>query len=251
MVIRLRNIILCLVNKHFPSSNIGRKRVEAEFVLDELLRVLWTGCPWRSLRSTQSSYQTIHRHFMVWTQKNVFREAYSIAYKLQNRPTRRNLRFQCIDASFVKNIYGRDCVGRNPTDRGRKATKLSAIVDQDGLPLSLVFFPANVHDVHTVEPTLNHRIVVPCPSQPLYADKGYDSKKVTFIFTFAEKKNLSKNSIFFRVFFFFSDEQVERKTQTLSRHIESVQIWIQACCIRWTRGGKEKTLERTRTFSSI
>ena len=61
MDIRLRNIILCLVNKHFPSSNIGRKRVEAEFVLDELLRVLWTGCPWRSLRSTQSSYQTIHR----------------------------------------------------------------------------------------------------------------------------------------------------------------------------------------------
>ena len=178
MDIRLRNIILCLVNKHFPPSNTGRKRVEPEYVLDELLRVLWTGCPWRSLRTTQSSYQTIHRHFMIWTQKNVFREAYSIAYRLQNRPTRRNIRFQCIDASFVKNIYGRDCVGRNPTDRGRKATKLSAVVDQDGLPLSLVFFPANVHDVHTVEPTLNHRIVVPCPSQPLYADKGYDSKKV-------------------------------------------------------------------------
>lgn len=178
MDIRLRNIILCLVNKHFPPSNTGRKRIEPEYVLDELLRVLWTGCPWRSLRSTQSSYQTIHRHFMSWTQKNIFREAYSIAYKLQNRPTRRNLQFQCIDTSFVKNIYGRDCVGRNPTDRGRKATKLSAIVDQNGLPLSLVFFPANVHDVHTVEPTLNHRIVDPYISQPLYADKGYDSKKV-------------------------------------------------------------------------
>ena len=100
MDIRLRNIILCLVNKHFPSSNTGRKRVKPEYVLDELLRVLWTGCPWRSLRTTESSYQTIHRHFMIWTQKNVFREAYSIAYKLQSRPTRRNLRFQCIDASF-------------------------------------------------------------------------------------------------------------------------------------------------------
>ena len=28
----------------------------------------------------------------------------------------------------LKSIYGRDCVGRNPTDRGRRATKLSAIV---------------------------------------------------------------------------------------------------------------------------
>ena len=178
MNIKLRNIILCLVNKHFPISNTGRKRIEAEFILDELLRILWTGCPWRSLQTTRSSYQTIHRHFMLWTEKKIFQEAYSVAYKLQKRPTRRNLRFQCIDASFVKNIYGKDCVGRNPTDRGRKATKLSAVVDQNGLPLSLVFFPAKIHDVHTVEPTLKRRIVNSRHPQPLYADKGYDSKKV-------------------------------------------------------------------------
>ena len=174
---RLRNIILLLVKKHFPASSVGRKRVDPEFVLDELLHLLRSGSPWRCLRSSQSSYQTIHRHFMLWTEKNIFREAYAIAYKFQNRPLRRNMRFQCIDASFVKNIYGQDCVGRNPTDRGRKATKLSAIVDQDGLPLSLVFFPANVHDVHTVEPTLKSR-VVKSERQPLYADKGYDSKRV-------------------------------------------------------------------------
>ena len=178
MDVRLRTIILCLVKKHFPVSNIGRRRIEPEFVLDELLHILWTGCPWRSLQTTRSSYQTVHRHFITWTQRHIFREAYSIAYKLQNRPTRRNLRFQCIDASFVKNIYGRDCIGRNPTDRGRNGTKLSAVVDQDGLPLSLVFFPANVHDVHTVEPTLKRRIVSSDRSEPLYADKGYDSKKV-------------------------------------------------------------------------
>lgn len=39
MDIRLCNIILCLVKKHFPASNTGRKRVEPEFVLDELLRI--------------------------------------------------------------------------------------------------------------------------------------------------------------------------------------------------------------------
>lgn len=178
MDVRLRNIILCLVKKHFPFSNTGRKRVEPEYVLDELLHMLRSGCPWRSLRTVHSSYQTIHRHFALWTKKHLFREAYAIAYKLQSRSIRRSRRFQCIDASFVKSIYGRDCVGRNPTDRGRKATKLSAVVDQDGLPLSLVFFPANVHDVRTVEPTLNRRIVSPNDSQPLYADKGYDSKKV-------------------------------------------------------------------------
>ena len=110
--------------------------------------------------------------------KNIFKEAYTIAYKLQKRPVRRNLKFQCIDSSFIKNIYGRDCVGRNPTDRGRNASKLSALVDQDGLPLSLVFFPENRNDVRTVTDTLEGRVLKPKGRQPLYADKGYDSKEV-------------------------------------------------------------------------
>ena len=65
-------------------------------------------------------------------------------------------------------IYGRDCIGRNPTDRGRNATKVSALVDQDGLPLSLVFFPANHSDYKTVDGTLAQSIrevtllVFPC-----------------------------------------------------------------------------------------
>lgn len=177
MDLKLRNIILCLVEKNFPQCKLGRKRVEPSYILDELLHVLWTGCPWRSLKSEHSSFQTVHRHFMIWSKQEIFKKAYTIAFKLQNRPTRRNLRFQCIDSSFVKNIYGRDCRGRNPTDRGRSATKLSAIVDQDGLPLSLVFFPANTSDMNTVERTLQHRITT-SKKQPMYADKGYDSKAI-------------------------------------------------------------------------
>ena len=87
--------------------------------------------------------------------------------------------------SFGISLYGfficeehRDCVGRNPTDRGRRATKLSAIVDSSGIPISLVAFPANTSDYKTVDATLLQRL---CPTPrpcPLYADKGYDSKKV-------------------------------------------------------------------------
>jgi len=42
-----------------------------------------------------------------------------------------------IDSSHVKGIYGRDCTGRNPTDRGRNATQVSAIVASDGVPMPL------------------------------------------------------------------------------------------------------------------
>ena len=157
---------------------MGRKRVDPDLILDELLHLLWSGSPWRALRSQSVSYQTVHRYFMLWRDKGIFKEAYAIAYRLQNRQVRRSKRFQCIDASFVKNVYGRDCLGRNPTDRGRMATKLSALVDQDGLPLSLVFFPANCNDMKTVKQTLEQKVLLTNNSQPLYADKGYDSRAV-------------------------------------------------------------------------
>lgn len=178
----LRNIILCTVNKHFPLSKTGRPATSAATILDELLHMLWSGCPWRALRCKDTSFQTVHRHFIKWSRSGVFKEAYAIAYKLQSRPTRRNLRFHCIDSSFVKNIYGRgrDCIGRNPTDRGRFATKVSALVDQHGLPVALSFFPANRNDVRTVKDTLLTSIQT--ERGALYADKGYDSRQVrTFV----------------------------------------------------------------------
>lgn len=82
----------------------------------------------------------------------------------------------CIDSTYVKSIYGRDCVGKNPTDRGRRATKLSAIVNHDGVPISLVPFPANTSDYKTVDATLLNSLIFLKTACPMYADKGYDSR---------------------------------------------------------------------------
>ena len=64
-----------------------------------------------------------------------------------------------------------------PTDRGRRATKLSAIVDDRGIPISLFFCPGNTSDYKTVLPSCD-RILLPKTRTPMYADKGYDSKAV-------------------------------------------------------------------------
>jgi hypothetical protein len=45
--------------------------------------------------------------------------------------------------SFVKNICGRDCLGKSSVDRGRKASKISALVDSYGVPLTMLFHPGN------------------------------------------------------------------------------------------------------------
>lgn len=162
-----------------PTRPSGRRRADNETLLSAMLKVLETGMPWRHLQwpGDGPNYRSVHRHFMTWSRAGVFRVAYQALARLYARKTRRG-EYHCIDSSFVKSIYGRECVGRNPTDRGRNATKVSAIVTDEGLPVSLTFFPANTSDYRTIHASLEARVVPLGTRVPLYADKGYDSAEV-------------------------------------------------------------------------
>jgi len=59
-----------------------------------------------------------------------------------------------LNCTLIKNYETIDCKGRNPTDRGRSGTKLSAICDSDRVKLGMVPSPANVPDVHQASLTL-------------------------------------------------------------------------------------------------
>lgn len=70
-------------------------------------------------------------------------------------------------------------MGRNPTDRGKKGTKRSALTEGHGWPLSVAVAGANVHDTMLLQETLEAVFVQP-PSlrkqpQHLCLDKGYDN----------------------------------------------------------------------------
>jgi len=94
-----------------------------------------------------------------------------------------------IDATLVKNDCGEDCVGRNPTDRGRKGSKISLCCSSDMVAIGFSFTGANRHDITEVENVINS---IPAPlktdnrrSNNLIADKAYASETV--------KKNLWNN----------------------------------------------------------
>ena len=170
-----KNVLLCHITKHFTPSPFGRSNCDPSILLEYMLLVLQSGMAWRHLQHTccPYDYRTVHHHFRKWSNQNIFRDAYTALYKLYTR--KRRCKYHCIDTSYVKNIYGQDCTGRNPTDRGRRATKVSAIVDDIGVPVALYFCPGNVSDYKTIQPTLNRVIQNPYCRVPLYADKGYDS----------------------------------------------------------------------------
>ena len=71
--------------------------------------------------------------------------------------------------------------GPNPTDRGKKGSKIHLIVDRRGLPLSLGISAANLHDSQALIPLV--RGIPPIRSRrgprrrrpgKLHGDKGYD-----------------------------------------------------------------------------
>ena len=79
---------------------------------------------------------------------------------------------------------GKWLVGPNPTDRGKSGTKRHVLVDQKGIPLSVVITGANIHDdmkasINTLDKIVVHK---PVEKHNLCLDKGYDFPEIQRIY---------------------------------------------------------------------
>ena len=119
---------------------------------------------------------TVYHYFNLWSKRRVFEKAFedlATSY-LRTSPAKPLV----VDTSFVKNIYGVEVVGRNPTDGGRKATKVSLLCDERGAPLHVCYHKANKSDCQTLGHLLSSAASKYGPLSvhgELLADKGYDS----------------------------------------------------------------------------
>ena len=166
-------LVLLEAEARCPPSKRGRPRELSDSeALSVFFKVLRTGMQWREADG-DVHYTTLLRRMHVWSKNHVFDAAYTRALKTYKRlcPTTH----YCVDSSYVKNAFGRECVGKNHTDRGRKALKLSVVVDQHGIPHGICCHPGNRLDVCLLQDTLRS-MLVDVESRPLYADKGYDSR---------------------------------------------------------------------------
>lgn len=160
------------------------RKLSNDAALRDMVYVLKTGMPWRELRScTGIPWQTVYKRFQKWMQMGLFQTVWRcmleqyVARRLDHNP-----RWFCelfIDSTMIKNQYGVDCLGKNPTDRGRKASKQSILCDNAGIPVASKFFGANVADVQTVNETI---AAVSCQivrdgrlKTTIVGDKGYVS----------------------------------------------------------------------------
>lgn len=173
-------IIQHYVNLHFPESRVGRPRKNSTAeCIEYIYTILRTGVQWCNL-SCNGSYKTINNIFHKWNRAGIFEISYKHflgIYIKRRQDASKPIKKHIIDTTFVKNIYGTDCIGRNPTDRGRNASKLSVITDDIGVALAVSAYPANRNDCITLEDTINKMLIPEIDTKNILflADKGYDT----------------------------------------------------------------------------
>jgi putative transposase len=130
-------------NRRELSPQGRRRKVSLAYALDRIFYVCRTGCQWSQLDVHNSSHKTIYHYFNTWSKARIFENVFYTTVN-ERAPVAGPL---VVDTSFVKNVYGKDVTGRNPTDRGRKATKASLLTDSQGTPLACVFHKGNKSDI--------------------------------------------------------------------------------------------------------
>ena len=175
------SIIVNTIDEYFPPKSTGsHRKLKTIEALHYCFIVLRSGMPWRTLEYCMhhnATWYTVFYRFNQWNKKNVFQKAYERILAIYNkrRALKNPIHMMFADTSFIKNIFGTDCLGPSPVDRSRNATKISTICDDLGVVHSLSFHPANKNDCRTLRHTLNKRHRTYWSGKSLCADKGYDT----------------------------------------------------------------------------
>jgi transposase len=180
----LKSIIITLIDLLIPKkvNSIGRPvKCDEKTYIDAIFYVLTSGIGWNYIRGYPVTGDAIRKKFIYWSSYNIFKYAYVILVNIYLE-FNINVDKLFLDASHIKNIFGKDCVGKNVYDRFRKSTKLSIITDVEGIPISMAVGPGNTHDSKMIKDTLklfDDIDVTYYDTQYLIADKGYYGSNIS------------------------------------------------------------------------
>ena len=169
---------LKIINELSPKdSDVGRPSLyNDEVYIRAMFKRLRTGVQWCELES-EPHYSCVHKKQKLWTYIGVFNHLWKDSLSFYSKVLGVQWNSLMVDASYVKNVRGCDLIGRNPTDRGRNSSKISALTDKRGVPLSVVFDCGNVHDSKLFQRTLDNIAIRKRKDKRrkknMYVDKGY------------------------------------------------------------------------------
>ena len=101
----------------------GRKPMAARQVFSAIVYVLRTGCQWKALPKEFGSASAAHRHFQDWQKAGLFLKLWQAGLAEYDGMQGIAWAWQSIDGAMGKAPPATECVGPNPTDRGKKWTQ--------------------------------------------------------------------------------------------------------------------------------
>ena len=169
-----------LLREDAPPKATGRKRTNWRRAVDGILFRMRRGCPWNKLPKEFGDDSSVHRWFQRWCRHGVWRRIWAVLVEHGAELGAVSWEWQSADGTRGKARFGGKKVGQNPTDRGKKGSKRSLLVDEQGGPLGLAIDGANRHDTKLLRATLEAIVVdrpeaTPAQPQHLCLDKAYDN----------------------------------------------------------------------------
>lgn len=161
----------------------GRPRASDRLCFEGILYLLRNGGQWKELPENYGAPSTVFDRFTNWIKEGIFLRFWFTALQEYDLKVGIEWTWLSMDGTMTKAPLGQEATGNNPTDRGKKGTKRSALVDGRGIPLALYVEGANRHDIILAIPTLQAIIIDrPLPTlenpQNLCLDAGYVSAQL-------------------------------------------------------------------------
>ena len=95
----------------------------ARSIFSAMVYVLRAGCQWKALPKEYGSASAVHRHFQNWQRAGFFLKLWQAGLAEYDGMEGIAWEWQSIDGATGKAPLAIECVGANPTDRGKKGAQ--------------------------------------------------------------------------------------------------------------------------------
>jgi|SRR5580658_9760924 hypothetical protein len=168
----------------FPPPRKNHKYTDKLFI-GCIVNILKTSCTWTSFTGPIPGKQ-VHKRYMEYCKEEIFEKLFDASLD-SYLDGNNNINFISVDGSNIFNKQSTEITKRNPSNKNKKAAKISVIVDAKGTPLAVTVGQGHDHDSKAFNDTFDKmcnntkikEMIVNADPKPIFlGDPGYDTKSI-------------------------------------------------------------------------